>query len=1025
MNLSALAVRRGVTFSMAYLIVVMFGLFSLSGLHLDLFPELNLPVVAVITSYTGSSPEDMETLVTRPIEGALAGVEGVEEISSDSRNGLSVVQASFSWNSDMDQAETDLRRQLEMYEGTLPDDADAPIVFAMDPALMPVMMISVSGPYTSDELRRLAEDEVQPQLERLLGVASASATGGLVREIRVEFDPDEVAAFGLDPSQMAQVIYAENTQEPGGTIDVGPQSFSIQASGRYRSIDDIGEVVVGMAQTADGPHPIRVRDVATIVDGFGETRQLIEVDGEPAVLLQIRKQSGENTVEVANTIHEALPEIEASTGLTLDSYADQSGFVQRSLGNLSQTALLGVAISFLVVFSILRDWRSALIVSTAIPISVIATFGLMNQAGMTLNIISMAGLALAIGMLVDNAIVVLENIFRLREEGADLWTAAIDGARGVSTAVIASTLTTLSVFIPILFVEGIAGQLFTDLAVTICFALATSLLVALTFVPLAASRSLSSSNNKATLVWLNAAYDRLLRWLLLRRWLVVVGLVVALIVTAGLATTIRTDFMSTPDQSEIELAITVPPGSSFDETVDIVHEVVDRIEEVALPTELALMSVDAGESDGVDAMFSGAGSTGGIYLQLTPPSQRERSQQEIIDALRQGFATIPGASIQFADRGPTGGSGDMDIVIRGHDLEQARLLGTDLSELLVALPEVAQVDFSLEDQQPELKVAYDRQKIGRLGLSTAKIGQALSAAFQGTVAGRYSEDGDEIDIRVRYSPENRDQLEDVWRMPVANSSGGTVPLISLADIDETLGPVSINRRDQERVTRLSVELEDSWADEDGGVHYKDLAGSISRLNAQLVDLDWPEGFDYEIGGTADDFVESFTQLGYALLVSILLVFMVMASQFESLRQPFVILFTVPLALMGVVWAFALTGWSLNVTAVIGVIMLVGIAVNNGIVLVDAANQLRSKGLDIVEAAAASAKMRFRPVLLTSLTTILSMVPLALELSEGSAQWAGMARAVIGGLVAATVLTLFVVPTIYTWLAEPDSSTGGA
>jgi hydrophobic/amphiphilic exporter-1 (mainly G- bacteria), HAE1 family len=1033
MNLSSLSVRRGVTFGMAFMMIVGFGFYSLSQLRLDLYPDISFPKVIIITNYTGASPEDIETLITRPIEGTVASVKDVDEVLSTSKQGVSLVEVNFDWHKDMEQAETDVRRSLEMVKGFLPDDADDPIVFAFDPAMQPIIMLMLSGPYQLDELRQIAEDEVAPLLARIPGVASAMAIGGLEREIHVVLDPVRVQAHGLDVARIIGAVYAENTQTPGGSMQQGALDFTIQMQGKYRSVAEIGEVVVGAVVDERGAHPVQLKDVARVEDSFYESQRILEVDGEPAVWLLLRKQSGANTVRAADAIMDALPRIKraAAAEIEFKQIFNQADFIHESLGNLSSTGMIGVGITFLVLLFFLRNIRSAVIVSTAIPISVIATFAVMDQASMTLNVLSMAGLALSIGMLVDNAIVVLENIFRLREEGHDAWDAAVEGARTVSTAVSASTLTTVSVFVPILFVPGIAGVMFKDMAVTICFSLAVSLFVAVTFIPLAASRLLSSERARRLLQRASGrtgfgrareGYGRVLDWLLGHRWIVFLGLIGLIAGTVVAARLLPTEFVKADDQSMVFIQVEAPIGSNLQETYGVMREVVARLDKVVKPEERRLLGLDAGIGKGFVAIFAKGVHAGVIRIPLVPQAQRQRSQQELEALVREHLRDIPGVKITVAmPFNMMGGEGDIEIQLRGHDLEASRRLGLDLREALMAFPEVANVNFSMEDQKPEVRVLPDRTKLAQLGIPTVSVTRALSAFFMGTMAGRYSEGGDEYDIVVRYDKRARQDVSELRRMPVVSPSGQVVRLDHVADVEIGLGPVSVTRKDQERYTKLMVYLRDAWRGEDGQELRKDLGGAIARVTARLdqekAGDGWPAGFSYFIGGAAEDFQTSFKYLGLALLISVLLVYMVMASQFESLRQPFIIIFSVPLAGIGVVLMFTLTRSSMDISSLVGVIMLVGIVVNNGIVMVDAANQLRLKGLGRLEAIQQAARIRLRPVLMTSFTTMLAMLPMALEIGEGSAGWGGMAKAVIGGLLVSTLLTLVVVPTMYTLFAR--------
>jgi len=1031
MKISRLSVRRGVTFGMIYLIVLGFGLFSLSRLNLDLFPDISFPTVVVITNYTGASPEDIETLVTRPIEGAVASVKDVEEINSESKQGISLVMVEFDWAKDMEQAETDVRRAIELVEGFLPDDADDPMIFAFDPSMQPVVMMILSGPYPLDQLRQIAEDDIKPRLERLNGIASADVAGGLEREIHVVLDPKKLEAYALDVNAVVGTVYRENTQVPGGSIEQGSLDFTIKTYGKYQTVEEIGEVLVGMKRGPVGMEPVRLREVAKVEDSFYESQRVIEVDGQPSVWMIVRKQSGANTVRAVEAVMDALPRIKRESGADIEFKIlfDQADIINLALGNLSSTALIGVLISFLVLLFFLRNLRSALIVSTAIPLSVIATFFVMDQADMTLNILSMAGLALAVGMLVDNAIVVLENIFRLRQEGLGSWEASIEGARGVGTAVTASTLTTISVFVPVLFVPGIAGVLFRDMAVTICFALAVSLAVALTFIPLATSRLLHSPRAARLLERahkhdpferLRNWYGGFLDWILVHRWIVGVGLVAVLAGTGVLMAALPTEFITEDDNSQLFVQVEGPIGNNLQETYDIMKDVVDHVDDVVKPEERKLIALDAGVGKGFVSIFSKGVHAGVIRVPLVRMGRRERSQKQIEDSVREELKKVPGIKVTVAPPfNPMGGEGDIEIQIRGHNLETSRRIGMELREKLLKMPEMSWVNFSMEDQKPEVRVIFDRKKLAQLGISAAAAGNAISTYFMGRTAGRYTEGGDEFDIVVRYAKNYRLDISELRRMPVATPAGDTIPLQNIADIKVALGPVNITRLDQARVTRLTCSLKGTYVDEDGNPGRKDLGGSIGRVKKVLDEYQWPGEFTPHIGGTAEDFMTSLKYLMVALMVSVLLVFMVMASQFESLRQPFIILFSVPLASIGVVLMFILTRSNVDVTAMVGIIMLVGIVVNNGIVMIDAANQFREQGLGRTEAIAKASRLRMRPVLMTSLTTILAMTPLALEIGEGAAGWGGMAKAVIGGLLAATVLTLVVVPTMYTLFARKE------
>ncbi|MBI5510273.1 MAG: efflux RND transporter permease subunit [Deltaproteobacteria bacterium] len=1043
MELASLAVRRAITFGMIYVFIVGFGLFALARLQLDMFPDISFPMVIVITTYTGASPEDIETLVTRPIEEAVSAVKDTEKVTSTSKQGMALIMAEFDWGKDMAQAETDVRRSIDMMKRYLPTDADEPLVIAMDPALQPIVVLVMTGPYPLDELRRIAEKDMQPRFERLAGIAGAEVSGGLEREVQVTLDPTKVAAFGLDVNAVVGAIYQGNIQAPGGSVQQGRLDFTIQTHGKYQRVADIGEVVVGVKPGLQGMTPITLKEVAKVADSFVEAERRLEVDGQPAIIISVRKQSGANTVRAAEAVMDALPGIKAATGANVQfqEVFNQAQYINESLGNLSETAILGIIITFLTLLFFLRELRSALIVASAIPVSVIATFGIMDRAHMTLNIISMAGLALAIGHLVDTSIVVLENIFRLRQQGESAWDAAIKGARGVSLAVTASTLTSISVFFPVLFVPGIAGALFEDMAITICFSMTASLVVSLTLVPLAASRLLSSKRaavvlerveEQDVLRAVRVRYRAILEWIMHgpspirgrkpgNRWVVGAGVAGLLGLTALLLVFVPTDFIHADDNSEIYIGLETAVGNNVDEAYAVAKEAIGKVESAIAPEERRLIALDIGVGKGFESLFGQGVHAGNMRVPLVQPGLRKRSQKDIEDALRSALKGIPGLKATVGDpMNFMGGQGDVEIQIRGHDLEVARQVGLELKDSLQALADVSAVSFSIQEQKPELRVNLDRPKLAQLGLSSANIANAISTFFKGKAAGRFSDQGSEYDILVRYAKEHRRDVVELEKMPVVTMQGQAVPLANVAQVQTALGPVDISRLDQGRVSRLWVYLKADYQDAGGDRHIKDMGASIDRIRGILTAYNWPKDFSFTIGGTAETFMKSFQYLALALLLSVFLVYMVMASQFESFREPFIIMFTVPLAAIGVVPLFALTGSSMDIMSLIGVIMLVGIVVNNGIVMVDAANQLRAEFPDRRRAAIEAALQRLRPVLLTALTTIFGMVPLALGLGQGAATWAGLAKAVIGGLTVATFLTLFLVPVVYSLFAPKEA-----
>lgn len=1015
MKMTETAIRRGITFFMIYLIAAGFGLFSLARLDIDLYPKLEFPMIALISQYTGVGPFDMETVVTRPIEEVVASVENIEKITSTSAQGLSLVLLEFDWGTDMNQAEIDVRNNLEFIQDVLPQEVDGPLVFAFDPSQQPVFYLALSSEtHGMAELRRIAERDLEPRLERIPGVASAFTMGGMRREIKVLVDPARLRAHNLPIEQVSAALQMGNLQLPAGKVENAMQEFTIQTAGEYGNLDQIENTSVRVMNGS----VIRVKDVATVIDGFVEQQQKVWNNGQPAVMVVIQKQSDANTVQVCEEVRNRFAKIEAELpkGVGLKTVVDFSEFINRSMSNLGNTAMQAVGLTVLVLFFFLRNLRSSLIVAVSIPVSMIVTFAVMDQAGLTLNIISMAGLALAVGMLVDNSIVVLENIFRHRELGEDLRAASRNGTTEVSMAITASTLTTLAVFVPVLFVPGLAGELFNDMVVTICFSLTVSLLVALTLIPLLTSRLLHLREQHKH-GWLAKAGDTVggwlerlqhiyaagLKWSLEHRKTVAFSALGLFLLSLIILASLGGEFLPQSDSGFVAIAVDRAPGTSL-EAMETSMAEIDRIIRANVP-EAKNTYINFGQGEGIMAFFSTrTSSEGDVTLGLTNLSERRRTQFDIQDDLRGRLKTIPGVEARFADRGQEamfGGGSDITVEIFGHDLSRAEALANAVADQVKGITGVAQVESSLRESAPELRVNFDRQRLADLGLSTAQLSLLVSTSVLGSVVTRYREQGDEYDVRVQLVKDARRNKEDIENILIVTPAGKQIPLRAVAAVEYRRAPIEITREGQERMVSVNIDIAG-----------RDLRSVTREVEAALRQVSVPNDFRLEIGGVAEEQQESFMYLGLAMLAALLLVYMVMASQFESLLDPFIIIFTIPLSSIGVALTLLLTGSNLNVMALIGIIMLVGIVVNNGIVLVDFINQLRARGRGLFEAIMEAGRARLRPVLMTALTTILGMLPLALGLGESGENWAPMARAVMGGLATATVLTLVVVPVIY-------------
>ena len=1018
MNLSGVAIRRGVTFGMIYVLAIGFGIFSLSRLKIDLYPDITFPVVLVMSRYTGASPYDIETVIARPLEGALSSVEGVTGVTSVSRKGITLVVLDFDWGYDMDLAQNDVRRALEWVEDAWPEDATNPLVFAFDPSQMPIVFMGVSSPVLDQaELRTLMDEQVVPRMERIEGVAAADIIGGLERQIRIEVDPRALSSYGLPISAVVGALQSGNLQVPGGIVRDGRTAFSIQTLGEFQSLQEIEDAIV----TARAGQVVHVKDVARVVDGFKELDGIARVNGSPGMMLMIRKQSDANTVQVVERINEAIPTIQSAVPgqIQLAKIFDQADFIQKSIGNLSTSGITAFFLAALVLLVFLRNIRSMLIVATAIPTSIIVTFFVLDMYGTTLNIISMAGLALAVGMLVDNSIVVLENIYRFREMGEHRRESAEKGASQVGMAITASTLTTLAVFLPILFVPGISGVMFRDMVIAICFALTSSLFVAITLVPLLSSRLLTRPQPAKTALvrWVagtveygfnafQSAYSVVLRWSLKHRIPVVLMALGAFIGSFFLLDAVGVDFLPKTDQGDFQISVERAVGTDMPSTLATFQQIEHIIEETVPEARDIYSNIGSGGSLG--SVFQGLDTNSGtIRVKLVPRQQRTRTQFEIQDALRVRLNQIPGITYTFAQSGGMQSDPDIEVKLFGHDLNVTGELGDRLVERFSQIEGAVDVASSLKRGAPELQISLDRARLQAMGLTAGAVTGAISNAVQGITATQYRESGDEYDVFVRLAEDHRNAPEDLEQLVLALPTGGIVPLRQVAEINREVGPVAIQREDQSR--EVVVEM---------NVSGRDMGSVEEEVQAILAETEIPQDVIVEIGGGAEDRQESFFYLTLAIFAGILLVYMVMASQFESLVSPFIILFTIPLSIIGVALGLWVSNTTLSLMAMIGMLVLVGIVVNNGIVLVDYMNQLREmEGKDVFEAAYEGGRTRMRPVLMTAFTTIFGMLPLAIGSGEAGETWAPLARSVMGGLTVATLLTLIMVPVIYTAFAS--------
>lgn len=1023
MNLIKLALNRPVTVFMAVMVIIVIGVVSFTRLPLDLFPDMDLPMAVVWTDYDGAGPEEIESVITRPIEEAVGSLGNVNSISSSSSAGNSLVMVNFQWGTNMDFAALEMRESIDMVRGFLPDEAGNPLIFRFDPALIPILQLGMSGDLEKAALTRLAEDVVKSRLERIDGVAVATIEGGAVSEVEVKVDLHRLGLYGITLEQFQQALMAENLNFVGGDFSAGGRHYQVRTLGQFQSLQDIGRVVVGQASSG----PVYVEDLAEVNMVYRDERIIARMNGETVISLNIQKQSDANTVQVAAAVLREMEKMEAELPGQIRFHValDQSDYILESINTVLQVLLLGGILAVLVLFLFLGSFSSTIIISTSIPVSLIAAFSLMYFRGMSLNIITLGGLALGIGMMVDNSIVILENIHRYRRLGEQRYQASLFGSSEVAGAIIAATLTTVVVFFPAVFVEGIASIIFAPLAWTVVLALLASLLVALTLIPMLASRILrmEKGNKKGFFRWplvffqallerTSSSYSRLLSWSLRFRWLVVVLVMGLLLASLLLVPLIGFEFLPQEDSGMIMISIDLPLGSSLDETDTVTRKVEEMIQEGYADVQSVFAIVGSGGGGGFMGTTSPEGAQ--FFINLTGRNERVLSTQQIAESIRRDLATIPGIDFNVVDQDVMFGGGmgaddnPVSIAVKGDDLDVLQELTEEISQIVAGVQGTREVTTSFTQGRPEVQIRLDRDKASAMGVGTRQVASLVRMALDGQAVTRYRVDGREFDVRIKGGEHLLvDNLAAINKLPLLTPGGSIIPLEQVATVTTGVGPRSINRDDQVRSAFVQARLMD-----------RDIGSVMSEIQEELATLELPLGYTIDYGGEMADIIESFTSLALALLLAIALVYMIMAAQFESLLFPFIIMFSLPQAFSGVLIALAITGKALSVPAFIGVIMLSGIVVNNGIVLVDYINTLRREhGLQRNEAIEKAGPVRLRPILMTTSTTVLGMLPLSLGLGEGSEAQAPMAIVVIGGLLCSTLITLVFVPVVYTILDD--------
>jgi HAE1 family hydrophobic/amphiphilic exporter-1 len=1022
MNLPEFSVNKPVTILMAFFAAIMVGAVCLSQIPIDLLPEMDLPAISVIAIYEGAAPEDVETKVTEPLERFLSTVPELEHITSKSKEGMSLITLNFEWGTDLDTRANEVRDMVGMAKMRLPDEVEEPRVFKFDVSRFPIMVYGVIARETYPRLEDILEDEVADPLKRLPGVASASVLVPLHRQINVDIDRESLAAYGLTPQDVVRAIERENKDTPAGNVKMGLTDYLVRVPGEFEEVAPMRHIVLASRDGAT----IRLSDVGTVEDGFEEIQRYITINGGRAALLMVQKQSEANTVEVARTVRGRLEELKKRLppDVQIVNVMDSSEDIERSINDLLQTLLIGGLLAMAVVLIFLRRWRAALVIGLTIPFSLILAVILVYFLDYTINMMTLFAMIIAVGMIVDNAIVILENITRHREEGEHPREGAVYGASEVAMAITASTLTTVCIFFPVLFVKGITRIIFTEFAVVVAVTLFASLFSAITLTPMLSStlmgRKKFSGENRGRLFTLSErvfdslsdGYGRLLDWALRHRKIVVVTAVFLFGGSLLLVPFLGSEFMPEEDRALVRGTVYLTVGTRVEETARVMGEL-DRIieEEVAENERIAVFTRCGTSESGTSSVFGEEGSHIGTFgVKLVPKVERSRHVKEISAALRRridearGLLRIQKYRLETGDPMSglmLGGEQPLTVSIIGDDLAVTDQVAASIKQIALKTPGTVDIAISRVKGKPELWVNIDRDKASSLALNVSDIGDTVRASFYGREASKYRVHGDEYDIFVRLREPDRSDIRDVLATPVRLPSGHLLRVENVGQTAVERGPLEIERKDQGRIVNVT-----------GNVDKRSLGEVVADIEAEIRKMDIPAGVEVRMAGQTEEQREAFFWLSLALGVGVVLVYMVMASQFESLLDPFVVMFSTPFAFTGAIWAIFLGGHHVSVVVFLGLLMLIGVVVNNAIVLVDYINILRARGLELFDAVRQAGKTRLRPVLMTALTTIVALIPMAFGRGQGSEIWNPLGLTVMGGLLVSTLVTLVLVPTIY-------------
>ncbi|MEE4198567.1 MAG: efflux RND transporter permease subunit [Bacteroidales bacterium] len=1012
MSIYGKAVKNPITTIMIFLAIVVFGIYSLVKLPIDVYPEIEFPAITVFTTYAGASASDIETNISEPIEDALNTIDNLKEISSVSRDNISVVMLEFEYETDLNEAANDIRDAVALIEDVLPEDADKPNIFKFSSSMMPIAVYAVTADKSYQGIEKILEQKIVNPLNRIEGIGSISIIGAPTRQVKIEINPRKLEAYHMTVEQIGNILAAENLNMPSGNIKMGQMSYPLRVEGEFENSDMISNIVLG---NYNG-QAIYLKDVAHVQDSIKEMTVDEKINGEQGVRIMVMKQSGANTVKIAREFNERLAELENNlpSDIEIMNVFDSSEFIKGSINNLTKTLMFALIFVTLVVLFFLGRWRATFIIVLTIPISLIVAFIFLHVTDSSINIISLSALSIAIGMVVDDAIVVLENIAKHIDRGSTPREAAIYATNEVWQAVVITTLTVVAVFFPMTMVGGMTGVLFSQLGWIVSITVVTSTIAAITLTPMLSSKMLrlikGTGNGKRSYYntvmplfdKLDKAYGKILKWSLSHKRIITVVSFLVFFGSFALLGKIGTEFIPQTDEGRLSIAVELQPGTRVEKTASLARKIDGIIEDIP---EVELISTSAGSDDegGFIAMFMSTGSNIINYtVGLVDLDQRDRTVWEIAEEIRKELSGMPEImNYNISTGGAEMGGNTVDVEIYGYDIDQTTILANRISDKIKSVEGARDVQISREKEKPELRVDLDREKMSAVGLNTAMVSTALYNRVAGLTASRYREDGEEYDIVIRFTEEFRNSISDLENISLQTATGTTVKLGEIGEIKEYWSPPNIERKRRERVVTVS------------STPYKTSLGELAASIEQEIDkMDIPREVSIEIGGAYEDQQESFVDLGMLLLLSLVLVYIVMASQFESLKMPFIIMFSIPFAFTGVILALYITNTTLSVIAALGAIMLVGIVVKNAIVLVDYINLMRDRGYVLDEAIIESGKSRLRPVLMTALTTILGMLPLALSTGEGSEIWSPMGISVIGGMIFSTIITMIIVPIIY-------------